>query len=142
MGNLLETNVTFHEDDYYTSFDFEQWLSESPNQMRMVFADFDGGVEEKAECNLTLDEWEYLAKRILEAVALGRKQIASKDYDAPIPADMPIEPAPYENKDYGYLRLLDAMLRFNNDRKKAAEFLGISERTLYRKLAEYDLLKK
>ena len=73
MSGLLENNVTFQEGEYYTSFDFEQWVREAPNQIRMVFTDFDGGAEQSAECNLTLDEWEYLAKRILDMVAYQRE---------------------------------------------------------------------
>ena len=73
MSELIESNITFKDGEYYSSFDFEQWLRDSPNQMRMILTDFDGGVEEKAECNLTLDEWECLAHRILDAIEFQRK---------------------------------------------------------------------
>ena len=77
MNGLIEQNVTFKDGEYYTSFDFEQWVREARNQIRMVLTDFDGGVKESAECDLCLDEWEYLAKRIIEMVAY-QKQLNNK----------------------------------------------------------------
>lgn len=72
MSGLIEQNVTFHDGEYYTSFDFEQWLKDTPTDIRMILTDYDGE-EQRAECTLELDEWEYLAHRILDMVEHQRK---------------------------------------------------------------------
>ena len=38
-----------------------------------------------------------------------------------------------------YDAILDALSRVNNNRRKAADILGISAFTLYRKLKEYEI---
>ena len=42
-------------------------------------------------------------------------------------------------RDMEYDAILDALSRVNNNRRKAADILGISARTLYRKLKEYEI---
>ena len=42
-------------------------------------------------------------------------------------------------RDMEYDAIIDALSRVNNNRRKAAEILGISARTLYRKLKEYEI---
>jgi DNA-binding NtrC family response regulator len=58
-----------------------------------------------------------------------------------VPVDVPVEPAP--NLDLGQLErtaIQEALNRSGGNRRRAAEELGISERTLYRKIKEYGLV--
>ena len=86
----------------------------------------------------TLDEAEYIARRMLDAVAFQRKL----ECPAGIPAGpevVPFEeyiPSPEEKE---RLTLLNVLEKHNWDRDKAAHELGISARTLYRKIAQYGL---
>lgn len=72
MARHIETDITFREGDYYTSFQFEQL--EYPEDLRLVLTDYDGA-DQVVDCTLELDEWEYVAKRILEMVAYQRQVI-------------------------------------------------------------------
>ena len=77
---------------------------------------------------LTTEEAEYLANRILDAVEYQRKRRA-------------LPPEETETAEYNTeaAEIVNALQRNGGDRKKAAEFLGISERTIYRKMKEYNI---
>lgn len=75
---------------------------------------------------------------MLDAVALQRKQ----EFPAGIPSGL--EEAPFEEyiaspEEIERQTFLTALEKHNWDRNKAAQGLGISLRTLYRKIKQYDL---
>lgn len=51
----------------------------------------------------------------------------------------PVEETPLSNKELLKKNIVEALKRNNSNRKKAAKELGISDRTLYRKIKEYQL---
>lgn len=102
---------------------------------------YEGKDEEEIEyvlATFTLDEAEYIARRMLDAVALQRKQEAQEEIPA-LPKEAPLEeyiPTPEEKE---RLELLSALEKFNWNREKAAQELGITLRTLYRKMKQHGL---
>lgn len=93
-----------------------------------------GEVLDSFVTSLSLDEMEYLAKRILDAVDFERKNIS------PCECECYGEEVPTTRTKKEYLEIRDALIRCNSDRKRAAEMLHISERTLYRKAKIYGLI--
>lgn len=71
------------------------------------------------------EELEYLAHRILDAVEYFRKGIESPQGEV------------VEEDERG--KIANALILNKGDRKKAALALKMSERTLYRKIKQYDL---
>ena len=76
------------------------------------------------------EELEYLAHRILDAVEYFRKTEQPQE----VAQEVAIEAV--ESRE-----IANALLMHKGDRKKAAEALRMSERTLYRKIKQYDLDK-
>jgi len=77
MSKILTTNIEFRGDKKaVTNFVLEP-LEYGGNQIiRFVLDDSDAyGECQEAECALTLDELEYVAKRMLDAVDYYRKQV-------------------------------------------------------------------
>lgn len=63
---VTSTDISFHEGDSHTEFSI--WTGEINGQMYFRMLDGIGEDEEFTQCNLSLDELEYLGKRILDAV--------------------------------------------------------------------------
>jgi hypothetical protein len=89
---------------------------------------------------LSPDEMEYLAHRMLDAVAIYRKSNLCEPqetypYGEPVPDYML---SPEENQRQA---IISALSRNHGDRKKAAEYLKISTRTLYRMLKQYKIIE-
>ena len=80
---------------------------------------------------LSPDEMEYLAERMLDAVDYYRKHNSEPEAIGLEPA-----PTPYAGES---LTIANTLAHCNGDRKKAAEQLGISKRTLHRKMKQYGL---
>ena len=140
MEKLMTTQVQFAN----TRFSF----GEEEEEGLMDFTVVDESEPEDYEgrlwyTTLTPDEMEYLAHRMLDAVAYMRKKYGL--------GQEPLEPIPDGNEpveeEYKPKNLYDiyrketeaALVGAGGDRKKAAEILGISVRTLYRRLKQYGL---
>lgn len=106
------------EDDYHLDFLFEEIDQDNDN------ADY---VYSHCLATLTPDQLEYLANMILDMVEYKRRKIdrlsglSGEDECA---------------------KITDALVRNRGDRSKTASDLNISERTLYRKMKEYELDKR
>lgn len=74
---------------------------------------------------LTPEEMEYLAHRMLDAVEYQRRQ---EGKEGELTMDEPSV-------------IVNTLLQYQGDRKKAALALAISERTLYRKINQYNIDK-
>lgn len=96
---------------------------------------------------ITLDEAEYLAKRLTEAIAFQRKQNKQRQQEeqsvsyqlAPQEAVDLLNTFPNKKEIAERDEIKSALLRFAGDKKKAADWLGISPRTMYRRVKQYDL---
>lgn len=141
-SKIINTSVSFAAHGTKIRFSFEPEEEDGKMEFFVERRDRNGDNEEE-EINyvlatFSLDEAEYIARRMLDAVAFQRKQ----ERPAGIPAGsegVPFEeyiPSPEEKE---RLTLLDALEKHNWDRNKAAQELGISPRTLYRKMAQHGL---
>lgn len=130
----MTMSVTFNRGDSYSDFVME--YGDDPGFMYFSVKDGDSDEATYVQCYRTLDEMEYLAHRILDAVAYQRKQYTPepvREWEPPYD-----EPVPESEPTFGEAgRIANVLMLCRGDRKKAAEHLGISERTLYRKIKEY-----
>ena len=90
------------------------------------------------DCALELDELEYIARRILDAIAYQRKQNFGVLSETPVAVPPEELFTSHETREYYALKAL--LEKHLGDRKAAARELGVSERTLYRKIAQYKLI--
>lgn len=104
--------------------------------------DSNGEVENYIVATLTLDEMEYLAKSILDAVKFERNRIDNRVCrpDLEEVLDFVEDDEQYPNSSKEKLRFISLLSKHNGDRKAAAKELGISDRTLYRKLKFYNIV--
>lgn len=93
--------------------------------------------EYEVDCALKLDEMEYLAERLLDAVAYQRKQASKPASEIPIEA--PLEEALMSNEMREYYKLKYLLQKHHGDRKAVAREFGVSDRTLYRKLKQHNI---
>lgn len=141
-SKIINTSITFAAHGTKIRFSFEPEEEDGKMEFFVERRDKNGdnGEEEinYVLATFTLDEAEYIARRMLDAVAFQRKL----ECPAGIPAGpevVPFEeyiPSPEEKE---RLTLLNVLEKHNWDRDKAAHELGISARTLYRKIAQYGL---
>ena len=141
-NKLINTTVTFQYPGTQIRFSFQPEEEEGKMEFFVERRDrYEGKDEEEIEyvlATFTLDEAEYIARRMLDAVALQRKQEAQEEIPA-LPKEAPLEeyiPTPEEKE---RLELLSALEKFNWNREKAAQELGITLRTLYRKMKQHGL---
>ena len=78
MDNTMTLNVTFSSGSCYSDFAME--YGDDPGMMYFSVRDGVSGEDDESyvQCYRTLDEMEYLAKKILDAVEYQRKQIAKE----------------------------------------------------------------
>ena len=139
----MNTSISFSRHGSRIHFSFEPEEQKGMMEFFVERRDSRIGENEEEEINyvvasFTLDEIEYIARRMLDAVAFQRKQ----ERPAGIPAGpegVPFEECILSPEEKERLTLLNALEKHNWDRDKAAQELGISARTLYRKIAQYGL---
>ena len=102
------------EDDYHLDFLFEE-IDQDKDNADYVYA------------TITPDQLEYLANMILDMVEYKRRKI---DRLSGLSGDDECA------------KITDALVRNRGDRSKTASDLNISERTLYRKMKDYELDKR
>lgn len=70
----METDITFYEGDCKTSITL--WESPEKGMVYLRLLDGCGEEEDFTQCHLTIDQLEYVGKRILDAVEYMRNQIS------------------------------------------------------------------
>lgn len=137
-NKLINTTVTFKYPGSQLRFSFQPEEEEGKMEFFVECRGKDEDDIEYVVATLTLDEAEYVARRMLDAVALQRKQEGQAAIPA-APVEAPLAeyiPTPEEKE---RLDLIDALDKYNWNREKTAQELGISLRTLYRKMAQHGL---
>ena len=139
-------------------------LDDSPELVRFQVREACGDEEYEVDCSLELDELEYLANRILDAIAYQRRQntpsrgmksllecseIQRRKERGELTEDealyLSIHSLYRNNPEIAgqepeKIRIIAALAKHNGNRKLAAEELGISERTFYRKAKVYGII--
>ena len=140
---LINTSVTFKYPGTQIRFSFQPEEEEGEMEFFVERRDrYEGNEEDEINyvlATFSLDEAEYIARRMLDAVVLQRKQEAQEEIPD-LPKEAPLEeciPTPEEKE---RLELLSALEKFNWNREKAAQELGITLRTLYRKMKQHGLV--
>lgn len=141
-NKLINTTVTFQYPGTQIRFSFQPEEEEGKMEFFVERRDrYEGKDEEEIEyvlATFTLDEAEYIARRMLDAVAFQRKE--EEHAGIPVsPEKEPFEEYLPTSEEKERLTFLDALEKHNWDRSKAAQELGISLRTLYRKMKQHGL---
>ena len=135
---MIENEITVDKGDYGVVQVSVGQLDDSPELVRFKVREACGEEEYEVDCWLELDDMEYIAHRILDAVAYQRKQNFGVLSEAPVAVPPEELFTSHETREYYALKAL--LEKHLGDRKAAARELGISERTLYRKLSQYKLI--
>jgi len=72
----------------------------------------------------------------------GSFTITTENSNYNFPQEDILEDAPHTIEEIERIKIIESLKRHHNNRKKVAEELGLSERTLYRKLLKYDIKKQ
>ena len=131
----MTTQVWFNDTKFIFGADDEEGLMDFTAVHEDEPTDYEGRHWSAA---LTPDEMEYLAHRMLDAVAYQRRQYGLDLEHLPQNCEPCGQYEPVKEV-LGRRAIINALERNGNDRKKAAAYLGISARTLYRRMKQYGI---